>query len=167
MFLNQSFTFITYFSTARCNWGENRPTVKSARFGSLIFSGGVLQTDPGKGRQPRHAGHQRLHRDSHPRGVRQHEDVRHGGGVRGSHQYTKQVEPDTTHSGSLPGKVKKASHNYFRNYKVLFACSRMDMFFHIASIEREVYWQLGNVVCSAYPLKNLDTIHSEVRKYLK
>ena len=39
---------------------------------------------------------------------------------------------------------------------------RMDMFFHIASIEREVYWQLGNVVCSAYPLKNLDTIHSEV-----
>ena len=38
----------------------------------------------------------------------------------------------------------------------------MDMFFHIASIEREVYWQLGNVVCSAYPLKNLDTIHSEV-----
>ena len=36
------------------------------------------------------------------------------------------------------------------------------MFFHIASIEREVYWQLGNVVCSAYPLKNLDTIHSEV-----
>ena len=39
----------------------------------------------------------------------------------------------------------------------------MDMFFHIASIEREVYWQLGNVVCSAYPLKNLDTIHSEVK----
>ena len=38
----------------------------------------------------------------------------------------------------------------------------MDMFFHIASIEREVYWQLGNVVCSAYPLRNLDTIHSEV-----
>ena len=40
------------------------------------------------------------------------------------------------------------------------------MFFHIASIEREVYWQLGNVVCSAYPLKNLDTIHSEVILYL-
>lgn len=42
----------------------------------------------------------------------------------------------------------------------------MDMFFHIASIEREVYWQLGNVVCSAYPLKNLDTIHSEVGQQL-
>ena len=40
------------------------------------------------------------------------------------------------------------------------------MFFHIASIEREVYWQLGNVVCSAYPLKNLDTIHSEVFFYI-
>jgi hypothetical protein len=36
------------------------------------------------------------------------------------------------------------------------------MFFHIASIEREVYWQIGNVTCSAYPLKYLDTIHSEV-----
>ena len=31
--------------------------------------------------------------------------------------------------------------------------SRMDMFFHIASIERDIYWQLGNVTCSAYPLK--------------
>ena len=31
--------------------------------------------------------------------------------------------------------------------------ARMDMFFHIASIEREVYWQLGNITCSAYPLK--------------
>ena len=39
--------------------------------------------------------------------------------------------------------------------------ARMDMFFHIASIEREIYWQLGNVTCSAYPLKYLDTIHSE------
>ena len=34
--------------------------------------------------------------------------------------------------------------------------SRMDMFFHIASIERDIYWQLGNVTCSAYPLKYLD-----------
>ena len=27
--------------------------------------------------------------------------------------------------------------------------AKCDMFFHIASIEREVYWQLGNVTCSA------------------
>merc|ERR1719270_1683691 len=39
--------------------------------------------------------------------------------------------------------------------------ARMDMFFHIASIEREVYWQLGNITCSAYPLKYLDTIDSD------
>ena len=39
--------------------------------------------------------------------------------------------------------------------------ARMDMFFHIASIEREIYWQLGNVTCSAYPLKYLDTIDSD------
>ena len=31
--------------------------------------------------------------------------------------------------------------------------ARMDMFFHIASIEREIYWQIGNVTCSAYPLR--------------
>ena len=39
--------------------------------------------------------------------------------------------------------------------------ARIDMFFHIASIEREIYWQIGNVTCSAYPLKYLDTIHSD------
>ncbi|XP_023334395.1 transient receptor potential cation channel subfamily V member 6 [Eurytemora carolleeae] len=39
--------------------------------------------------------------------------------------------------------------------------ARMDMFFHICSVEREIYWQLGNVTCSAYPLEYLDTIHSE------
>ena len=31
----------------------------------------------------------------------------------------------------------------------------MDMFFHIANIERDIYWQLGNITCSAYPLKYL------------
>ena len=36
----------------------------------------------------------------------------------------------------------------------------LDMFFHIANIEREVYWQIGNVCCSAYPIEQLDTINS-------
>ena len=36
--------------------------------------------------------------------------------------------------------------------------ARQDMFFHIANIEREVYWQIGNVCCSAYPIEQLDTI---------
>ena len=39
--------------------------------------------------------------------------------------------------------------------------ARMDMFFHIASIERDIYWQVGNVTCSAYPLRYLDTINSD------
>ena len=26
--------------------------------------------------------------------------------------------------------------------------ARMEMFFHIANIEREVYWQIGNHICS-------------------
>ena len=34
------------------------------------------------------------------------------------------------------------------------------MFFHIANIEREVYWQIGNVCCSAYPIEQLDSINS-------
>jgi transient receptor potential cation channel subfamily V protein 5 len=38
--------------------------------------------------------------------------------------------------------------------------ARKDMFFHIANIEREVYWQIGNVCCSAYPIEQLDTINS-------
>ena len=33
--------------------------------------------------------------------------------------------------------------------------ARMDMFFHIASIERDIYWQLGNITCSAYPLRTI------------
>ena len=37
----------------------------------------------------------------------------------------------------------------------------LDMFFHIANLEREVYWQIGNVCCSAYPIEQLDTINSK------
>ena len=27
-----------------------------------------------------------------------------------------------------------------------------DIFFHILNIERDIYWQIGHVVCAAYPL---------------
>ncbi|XP_071749408.1 transient receptor potential cation channel subfamily V member 5 isoform X2 [Lepeophtheirus salmonis] len=37
--------------------------------------------------------------------------------------------------------------------------ARQEMFFHIASIDREVYWQIGNVCCSAYPIEELDSIN--------
>jgi transient receptor potential cation channel subfamily V protein 5 len=39
--------------------------------------------------------------------------------------------------------------------------ARRDMFFHIVNMEREVYWQIGAVCCSAYPIEQLDTINSE------
>ena len=39
--------------------------------------------------------------------------------------------------------------------------ARKDMFFHIANIEREVYWQIGNVCCSAYPIEQMDSINSQ------
>ncbi|CAD7006171.1 unnamed protein product [Ceratitis capitata] len=38
---------------------------------------------------------------------------------------------------------------------------RVEMFFHILSIEREIYWQLGSITCAAYPLSMIDTIDVE------
>ncbi|XP_011500278.1 PREDICTED: transient receptor potential cation channel subfamily V member 5 [Ceratosolen solmsi marchali] len=36
--------------------------------------------------------------------------------------------------------------------------ARIDMFFHILNIEREIYWQIGCITCAAYPLSQIDTI---------
>lgn len=38
---------------------------------------------------------------------------------------------------------------------------RVEMFFHIMNIEREIYWQLGSITCAAYPLSQVDTIDNE------
>lgn len=38
---------------------------------------------------------------------------------------------------------------------------RVDIFFHIMNIEREIYWQLGSITCAAYPLPQIDTIDCE------
>lgn len=38
---------------------------------------------------------------------------------------------------------------------------RVEMFFHIMNIEREIYWQLGSITCAAYPLNQIDTIDGE------
>lgn len=38
---------------------------------------------------------------------------------------------------------------------------RVEMFFHIMNIEREIYWQLGSITCAAYPLSQIDTIDIE------
>ncbi|KAK0075105.1 hypothetical protein PV325_007352, partial [Microctonus aethiopoides] len=36
--------------------------------------------------------------------------------------------------------------------------ARIEMFFHIMNIEREIYWQIGSITCAAYPLSQVDTI---------
>ncbi|XP_066261060.1 transient receptor potential cation channel subfamily V member 5 [Euwallacea similis] len=36
--------------------------------------------------------------------------------------------------------------------------ARMDIFFHILKLEREIYWQIGSITCAAYPLSQIDTI---------
>ncbi|XP_014468135.1 PREDICTED: transient receptor potential cation channel subfamily V member 5 isoform X1 [Dinoponera quadriceps] len=36
--------------------------------------------------------------------------------------------------------------------------ARVEMFFHILNIEREIYWQIGSITCAAYPLSQIDTI---------
>lgn len=45
--------------------------------------------------------------------------------------------------------------------------ARVEMFFHILNIEREIYWQLGSVTCAAYPLSQIDTIDVETGKISK
>nr|AOR81474.1 nanchung [Nilaparvata lugens] len=39
--------------------------------------------------------------------------------------------------------------------------ARIEMFFHIMNIEREIYWQIGSITCAAYPLMLIDTIDIE------
>nr|CAD7571207.1 unnamed protein product [Timema californicum] len=39
--------------------------------------------------------------------------------------------------------------------------ARIEMFFHILNIEREIYWQIGSITCAAYPLPQIDTIDSK------
>ncbi|KAL0119708.1 hypothetical protein PUN28_007863 [Cardiocondyla obscurior] len=36
--------------------------------------------------------------------------------------------------------------------------ARIEMFFHILNIEREIYWQIGSITCAGYPLSQIDTI---------
>ncbi|XP_019698427.1 transient receptor potential cation channel subfamily V member 5 [Harpegnathos saltator] len=36
--------------------------------------------------------------------------------------------------------------------------AKIEMFFHILNIEREIYWQIGSITCAAYPLSQIDTI---------
>lgn len=39
--------------------------------------------------------------------------------------------------------------------------ARIEIFFHIMNIEREIYWQIGSITCAAYPLSQIDTIDIE------
>ncbi|PNF35990.1 hypothetical protein B7P43_G02292 [Cryptotermes secundus] len=39
--------------------------------------------------------------------------------------------------------------------------ARIEIFFHILNIEREIYWQIGNITCAANPLEQIDTIDIE------
>ncbi|GBP18545.1 Transient receptor potential cation channel subfamily V member 6 [Eumeta japonica] len=39
--------------------------------------------------------------------------------------------------------------------------ARIELFFHILNIEREIYWQIGATTCAAYPLGQVDTIDTE------
>lgn len=39
--------------------------------------------------------------------------------------------------------------------------ARVELFFHILNLEREIYWQIGSITCAAYPLNQIDTIDTE------
>ncbi|GIY42444.1 uncharacterized protein CEXT_770991 [Caerostris extrusa] len=36
----------------------------------------------------------------------------------------------------------------------------LQIYFHILKLQREIYWELGNITCAAYPLDDIDTIDS-------
>lgn len=45
--------------------------------------------------------------------------------------------------------------------------ARINMFFHILNIEREIYWQIGSITCAAYPLSQIDTIDMQTGQISK
>lgn len=45
--------------------------------------------------------------------------------------------------------------------------ARIDMFFHILNLEREIYWQIGSITCAAYPLNQIDTINNKTGEISK
>ncbi|XP_044752853.1 transient receptor potential cation channel subfamily V member 5 [Coccinella septempunctata] len=45
--------------------------------------------------------------------------------------------------------------------------ARVEIFFHILNIEREIYWQIGSITCAAYPLSQIDTIDVETGRISK
>ncbi|XP_023947943.1 transient receptor potential cation channel subfamily V member 6 [Bicyclus anynana] len=45
--------------------------------------------------------------------------------------------------------------------------ARVELFFHILNIEREIYWQIGATTCAAYPLGQVDTIDTETGRISK
>ncbi|XP_060516744.1 transient receptor potential cation channel subfamily V member 5 [Cylas formicarius] len=45
--------------------------------------------------------------------------------------------------------------------------ARIDIFFHIMNLEREIYWQIGSITCAAYPLSQIDTIDEETGQICK
>ncbi|XP_076655832.1 transient receptor potential cation channel subfamily V member nanchung [Halictus rubicundus] len=55
---------------------------------------------------------------------------------------------------SLP--IKNAQH--LTPLTLSAKLARIEMFFHILNIEREIYWQIGSITCAAYPLSQVDTI---------
>ncbi|XP_043237140.1 transient receptor potential cation channel subfamily V member 5-like [Amphibalanus amphitrite] len=42
--------------------------------------------------------------------------------------------------------------------------AKKDIFFHILKVQREIYWQIGNITCAAYPLPGLDSIDMKTGK---
>ncbi|KAL7305423.1 hypothetical protein TKK_0002166 [Trichogramma kaykai] len=51
--------------------------------------------------------------------------------------------------------------------KLAAKLARIEMFFHILNIEREIYWQIGSITCAAYPLSQIDTIDVDTGQIVK
>lgn len=70
--------------------------------------------------------------------------------------YEKQTTFDMAYEMGATLSIKNVQH--LTPLTLSAKLARIEMFFHILNIEREIYWQIGSITCAAYPLSQVDTI---------
>ncbi|KAK2708049.1 hypothetical protein QYM36_015666 [Artemia franciscana] len=71
--------------------------------------------------------------------------------------YNKMAIFDTAYELGADLNIRNALH--LTPLTLAAKLAHKEMYDHIVKIQREIYWQLGGVVCAAYKLPQIDTIH--------
>ncbi|KAG1682090.1 Transient receptor potential cation channel subfamily V member 5 [Nymphon striatum] len=61
----------------------------------------------------------------------------------------------------LGAAINTKNYQHFTPLTLAAKLAKKDIFLHILKLQREIYWQLGNITCAAYPLTQVDTICSK------